>query len=805
VPNRLGIAVLACLWLSGVWSASAQAAPANDNLAAAEALSGTRVERSGTILEATYEPGEPDHAGRRRQGSVWYRWTAPRTGRVLLHACGSLGFGAALAVYKGADQATLEAVAASDGGGCAGGGARVVFEAREGAAYSIAVDGVPGGPRPSPNFDLDLRLPANDDFFDAEMLPSAGGRSEADNLDATREANEPEHAGNPGGASLWYRWQAPSDGIYRVGTCASDFNTLLGVYTGSSVGALTAVASNDNEPKACGPGELASNLVFQATAGTTYRIAVDGYNNGASPRRGKVVLDLRRSENTVIAYYMDDSSPTSGLVRGVYLMNGSGGDKRRVFGGLTTDPALDPDARALAQAESDRRGLYGGIYWRTLDGSATRRLSNGNNDSRPDFSPDGRRIAFFSGTYDTLMTVPTLGGALVPLGAGATPSFSPDGRRIAFERGGDIMIMDADGRNVQAVTSGGESDFDPSFSPNGRWIAFARSGSPDNQIMVVRPNGDDPRPVVDQLGASDPSFSPDGTKIAFDAWDGIRSVRANGSELQLLAESDRSTGDGDGTQYARAPDWGPFDTLGPDAAITGGPSGPVASKAPSFELRSGEDGATLECRIDAAAFVPCSAAHTTARLSEGPHALSVRARDARGNLGAVATRSFTVDTVAPDTTLSGGEGEAPEREFTLASEPGAGFECKLDDAPGFSPCQSPHRVGPLPDGSHALEARAVDAAGNRDSSPARRDFVVRRPPPPPSSSSSGSGTSSPKPPPVPSPARPAPSIDRLAPRLRLPRALRWHRRTRRLRIRVSCPADELSGPCRDPGVPAAAA
>jgi hypothetical protein len=52
----------------------------------------------------------------------------------------------------------------------------------------------------------------------------------------------------------------------------SSFDTLLAVYTGSTVSALTRIASDDDSG-----GSLTSRVSFSAVAGTTYRIAVDGY------------------------------------------------------------------------------------------------------------------------------------------------------------------------------------------------------------------------------------------------------------------------------------------------------------------------------------------------------------------------------------------------------------------------------------------------------------------------------------------------------------------------------------------------
>src|SRR5829696_10582956 len=78
--------------------------------------------------------------------------------------------------------------------------------------------------------------PANDNFADAQV-PNTGDTNptSGSNVDATKEPGEPDHAGDAGGASVWYGWTAPHDGPATVDTCDSGFDTLLAVYTGGSV------------------------------------------------------------------------------------------------------------------------------------------------------------------------------------------------------------------------------------------------------------------------------------------------------------------------------------------------------------------------------------------------------------------------------------------------------------------------------------------------------------------------------------------------------------------------------------------
>src|SRR5687768_12741800 len=78
--------------------------------------------------------------------------------------------------------------------------------------------------------------PGNDAFSGASAIRGEQGQSETTNAGATKESGEPAHAGNAGGASVWFRWTAPRDGSFAFQTAhsesQSDFDTVLAVYTG---------------------------------------------------------------------------------------------------------------------------------------------------------------------------------------------------------------------------------------------------------------------------------------------------------------------------------------------------------------------------------------------------------------------------------------------------------------------------------------------------------------------------------------------------------------------------------------------
>src|SRR5204863_56106 len=116
--------------------------------------------------------------------------------------------------------------------------------------------------------------PANDNFANATQLADAGGNLTTTNVDATRESGEPNHAGVPGGRSVWFTWTAQASGSVTVDTVGSAFDTMLAAYTGDAVSALTTAVANDDAG-----GARTSSITFAATAGVTYRFQVDGYRH----------------------------------------------------------------------------------------------------------------------------------------------------------------------------------------------------------------------------------------------------------------------------------------------------------------------------------------------------------------------------------------------------------------------------------------------------------------------------------------------------------------------------------------------
>lgn len=270
--------------------------PGNDDFANAEELRGfvTTVWNDNTC--ATRQNGEPKHladAGSAASKSLWYFWTAPDSGPVVVSTEGS-AFETVVAVYAGTSLATLNDNRVAEGGGISEliKQTRFTFDAVGGTKYYIAVDGYNlGSGAPAGVVVLSLNPDVHDDFEHCLALQGGDGTTTANILRATSEAEEPAHGTAEGGSSLWYCWTAPSTGTFVWDTVGSSFDSLLAIYTGDQLNGLTRVGADDDSG-----GAGTSRLSLNAVAGATYRIAVDrkGGSNGF-PTTGIVVLNWHSS------------------------------------------------------------------------------------------------------------------------------------------------------------------------------------------------------------------------------------------------------------------------------------------------------------------------------------------------------------------------------------------------------------------------------------------------------------------------------------------------------------------------------
>lgn len=304
-------------------------------------------------------------------------------------------------------------------------------------------------------------------------------------------------------------------------------------------------------------------------------------------------------------------------------------------------PAVSPDGRDIAWWRSGFDASIGfevgGIWLMRADGSDQRALVDlPGNESTPDFSADGQRVAF---TRDlrrdrgvdvaSVWSVRRDGTDLRQLNTGdlaaRVPKFSPDGRHLSFFSGNGLVVMALDGSDVRQYAVGGNT---AAWSSDGRYLAVL-GGTPGHgrsslwRIDVRRPEA--PPVLVRDLSAEPSGW------LAHPGWvaDGTSPQRPDDSAPSFVIALEDSGNVG--------PARGSF-------RIVGGRRAPRPLTVPDPErLRFvAADGSGLG-RVDVS-FTTRGAAprfhrvrshrdwrRLTKRLRRGTYVLHVRARDARSN------------------------------------------------------------------------------------------------------------------------------------------------------------------------------
>ena len=128
----------------------------------------------------------------------------------------------------------------------------------------------PGPEDPEPEPDPEPDPPDNDDFANRAPLEGASGSVTGSNVGATKQPDEPDHAGVSGGASVWWSWTAPAPVTVTFDVGTSDVDAVVAVYEGTTLTDLRAPAGVV-ETDADG-----TRVTLTAVAGRSYQLAVDG-------------------------------------------------------------------------------------------------------------------------------------------------------------------------------------------------------------------------------------------------------------------------------------------------------------------------------------------------------------------------------------------------------------------------------------------------------------------------------------------------------------------------------------------------
>ncbi len=182
-----------------------------------------------------------------------------------------------------------------------------------------------------------------------------------------------------------------------------------------------------------------------------------------------------------------------------------------------------------------------------------------------------------------------------------------------------------------------------------------------------------------------------------------------------------------------------IDTTAPTTNIDSNPTSLTNAGSASFAFSGTDAGgsgvASFECRRDGAAFAPCTSPQAYAALADGAHTFEVRAIDQAGNVDqSPASFSWSIDTTAPTTNIDSSPPaltNAASASFTFSGTDVGGsgvasFECRIDStqAADWGSCSSPKSYSGLSDGSHKFEVRAIDTAGNVDTTPESFTWTV---------------------------------------------------------------------------------
>jgi dipeptidyl aminopeptidase/acylaminoacyl peptidase len=130
-----------------------------------------------------------------------------------------------------------------------------------------------------------------------------------------------------------------------------------------------------------------------------------------------------------------------------------------------------------------------------------------------------------------------------------SPDWSPDGRRIAFDTNDEVAVMNADGSDAAILTSDLPGpQIGPSWSPDGKRIAFWTNFPGPPTVWVMNADGSDAHVIREQAGQ--PAWSPDGGKIAYVGLDGdLHTMNPDGTGGVNLTPGS--------TEDESTPDWSP--------------------------------------------------------------------------------------------------------------------------------------------------------------------------------------------------------------------------------------------------------
>jgi hypothetical protein len=489
-----------------------------------------------------------------------------------------------------------------------------------------------------------------------------------------------------------------TDAAGNTSACSADSITYVEDSSGPDTPTITDTdpdsPANDNNPEVKGTAESGSTVTLYTTSDCTGTVAASGSASSfASP--GLTAAVSNNSTTNFYATATDGTGNTSGC-----------------SGAFTyVEDSSSPAAPTITDTDPDSP-------------------ANDNN-------PEVKGTAEASSTVK-LYTNATCTGT--PMATGSASSFATPGltATVSNNTTTDFRVTATDAAGNTSACSAAVTYVADSSPPAAPTITDTEPDSPANDNNPEVKGTAESGATVNLYETSDCSGTPEATGSAASfATPGLTATVADGSTTNFRVTATDAAGN---TSACSGAFTYTEKSNPPETSITSGPAAGsrIKDSTPTFGFTSDEPtGDSFECKVDGAAFGPCSGpgqTHTTAVLADGSHTFRVRATDEAGNVDATpATRTFTVDTDPPETSITSGPAQnakvkdsTPTFGFTSDEPTGDTFECRIDGG-AFGPCSGPgqtHTTAVLADGTHNFRVRATDAAGNVDATPTVRTFIV---------------------------------------------------------------------------------